>query len=185
MLNKKTTLALSLVSLGGLAACTNHNTHPKFESADYWQRSNATSALYQQGPKAQQMLHKDIANCTNEIRELENLGAIRSVIPPNYNRGNTMDRTASEQQLDEWDSPERDGYLYAEHLDYSDFEGCMVNKGWERVEYLPYTNAKRARQDYIENTGRKKKKKPRGDRENVTTLHTDKQDPPPYENLND
>jgi len=188
MLNKKTTLVLSLLSLTGLSACggAGINSHPKFESADYWQRSNATSALHQQGPKAQQMLHKNIADCTNEIRELENLGAIRRAIPSNYNNGNTLEkRTAGQKELDSFDSPERDGFLYAEHLDYSDFEGCMTNKGWERVEYLPYTNAKRARQDYIENTGRKKKLKFNSDRKNVTTLHTSKQNPEPFKNLNE
>jgi hypothetical protein len=186
MINNKTTLIISLVSLSAITACSPYNKHPKFEEAAYWQRSSATSALYQQGPKAQQMLHQDIANCTVEIRELENLGAIRRAIPSNYSNGNTMEkRTTSQKDLDKWDSPERDGYLYAEHLDYSDFEGCMVNKGWERVEYLPYTNAKRARQDYIKNTGRKKAPKPKGGRENVTTLHTANQTPAPYKNLND
>ncbi len=191
MLNKKTTLVISLISLTGLSAChslipNSLDSHPKFEDAAYWQRSSASSALYQQGPKAQQMLHQDISNCTVEIRELENLGAIRRAIPSNYNNGNTMDnRTAAQPELDNWDSPERDGYLYAEHLDYSDFETCMNAKGWERLEYLPYTQADKARNDYVKNTGRLKPKAKRGDRENVTTLHTSKQKPEPYKSLNE
>ncbi len=153
------------------------------EKAEYWQRQSASSAIYMQGPKAQQMLHQDIANCTVEIRELQNLGEIRRAIPANYNSGNTLgERTASQQKLDHWDTPHRDGYLYNEHLDYHDFETCMYAKGWERAEYLPYTDADKAREDYLK---RSKNGRKYGNRENVTSLNPRVQNPPPYKNLND
>ena len=70
----KTSKLLLLLSLSGatlLAAC---QVPPTLEDAQYWQRKNATSALYLRGPKAQQTLHKDIADCITEIDELERLG---------------------------------------------------------------------------------------------------------------
>lgn len=154
-----------------LGACGGTITkRPNMEDAAYWQRNSASSALYLQGPKAQQMLHQDIARCTSDIRELENLGEIRRAIPPNYNSGNTLEeRSASQRKLDEWDSPERDGYLRAEHGEYFDFETCMISKGWERVDYLPYSAVDKANKDYLDRHG-KKKKRSLGDRENVTSL---------------
>ncbi len=154
------------------------------EDAKYWQRKNASSALYLQGPKAQQMLHKGISECVTEIGELEKLGEIRRAVPSSYNSGNSIEiRTASQGTLDQWDSPDRDGYLYAEHLDYHDFETCMGAKGWERVEFLPYSAADKARDDYLKRYG-KKLKRGKSSRENVTSLHTEKQTPPPYKNMN-
>ena len=190
MFTKKSALVISILSVTALSACNSgprYNVHPELENADYWQRSSASSALYQRGPKAQQMLHNDIADCTVEIKELQNVGAIRRAVPPNYYKGNSMDnRTESQKDLDEWDSPERDGYLYAEHLEYSDFETCMIHKGWERLEYLPYDDAEKARINYIKNTGQEKKKRKKyGKRENVTTLHTHYQKPDPYKDLNE
>ena len=187
MILKKSVLLLSCFSALALGACgTYHRAHPDMEEAKYWQRQNASSALYLQGPKAQQMLHKEISECVTEIGELEKLGELRRAVPAHYNSGNSAEyRTASQAELNQWDSPARDGYLYAEHLDYHDFETCMGAKGWERVEHLPYTAADKARQDYIDRYGKKKKGGRYGDRENVTTLHADKQNPPPYQNTNE
>ena len=140
MISKKASLLLTTFIALGLGACAAPYSKPSdMEDAKYWQRKNASSALYLQGPKAQQMLHENIATCVTEISELERLGEIRHAIPANYNSGNTLEaeRTASQQKLDEWDSPQRDGYLYNEHLEYHDFETCMTAKGWERLSYLP------------------------------------------------
>lgn len=172
MVSKKSILLVSSLSVLALTACsgTSYNRTIKMEDAKYWQRKNASSALYLQGPKAQQILHKNIATCVSEIKELEKLGEIRRAIPANYNTGNTLEpRTASQQELDQWDSPERDGFLHSEHLDYHDFETCMDSKGWERLEYLPYTAADKARKDYLSRYGQKKHTR-YGNRENVTTL---------------
>jgi hypothetical protein len=171
-----------------LSACSSpyYRRPIDIEAAKYWQRKNASSALYLQGPKAQQTLHMDIATCTREIEELQNLGEIRRALPANYNTGNTLEeRTASQQELDHWDSPQRDGYLYGEHLEYHDFETCMDSKGWERVEYLPYDEADIARKNYMERYSNKKPKRNMSDREVVTTLNPHKQNPPPYENTNE
>ena len=186
MISKKSVLFLSCIATLGIVACeTNYRKPFKIEDAEYWQRKSSTSALYLRGPKAQQMLHQDISRCTIEINELENLGELREAVPANYYSGNTEEtRTASQRELDHWDSPERDGYLRAEHLDYQDFETCMMAKGWERMEYLPHDVADKARQDYIDRY-RKKRKRNYGDREVVTTLDPRAQNPPPYENTNE
>ena len=97
-------LAFGFISMT-LVGCSGH----RLEDAKFWQRSSTSSALYMRGPKAQQQLHKDIANCTHHINELENLGAIRESIPPHYAHGNRLEpRTAAKTQLDKWDTPERD-----------------------------------------------------------------------------
>jgi len=159
---------------------------PKMEDAKFWQRSSASSALYLRGPKAQQMLHQDIARCVTEIGELENMGEMRRAFPANYNTGNTVTgRTPSQEDLDAYDSPQRDGYLYSEHLGYHDFETCMMAKGWQRVEYLPGEVADKARQQYLDQMTEKQMKRRKGNRENVTSLDPKDQNPPPYENLND
>lgn len=183
MTSKNVLLIGSFSALILTAACSTYS--PKIEDARYWQRQSVSSSLYMRGPKAQQMLHTDIAGCTNDIRELERLGAIRDVMPTNYNHGNTMEpRTAAKAELDEWDTPERDGYLYSEHLDYHDFETCMYAKGWERVEYLSHTDIDKARDEYLDNMGYKRKRRSFEDRENVTSLNPGQQNPPPYKNLN-
>ena len=168
---------LSCFSVLALSACAGGAglggaPAPKIEDAKFWQRNTASSALYLQGPKAQQILHQDIATCVNEIKELERLGEIRRSVPANYNSGNEIDtRTASQHELDVWDTPERNGFLYSEHLEYSDFETCMGAKGWERVEHLPYSESDVARKEYLERYQSNKKRKALGERENVTTLN--------------
>lgn len=185
---KKIILSISCLGALSLSACSGsafsgHNIN--LEKAEYWQRQSASAAIYMSGPKVQQMLHQDIANCTVEIRELENLGEIRRAIPANHYTGNTRDgeRTISQRHLDGWDTPARDGYLRNEHLEYHDFETCMHAKGWERAEYLPYTDADKARQDYKKTYGGSSSSM-RG-RENVTTLNPHLQNSPPFENVNE
>ena len=147
-MNTKKHLALLLsFSTLAVAACA---VPPKLEDAQYWQRKSASSALYLRGPKAQQTLHKDIADCVTEIDELERLGPLREALPADTNAGKVPDPNSPEGKLAKWDTPKRDGYMYAEHFNYTDFEGCMDYKGWERVESLPYERAKFAREDYME-----------------------------------
>ncbi len=147
-MNTKKHLALLLsFSTLALAAC---QVPPKLEDAQYWQRKNASSALYLRGPKAQQTLHKDIADCVTEIDELERLGPLREAIPADTNQGQVRDPNSPEGKLADWDTPKRDGYLYAEHFNYTDFEGCMTYKGWERVENLPFDQATKSRHEYLD-----------------------------------
>jgi hypothetical protein len=173
---RKLPLALSLLALTACASEYN------LEEAQYWQRKSTTSALYMQGPKAQQTLHQDIAGCTNEITELQRIGALRKAIPADTQDGKVPDPSTPEGRMAGWETPKRDGYLYAEHSDYHDFETCMDAKGWERLEYLPYAAADRARDEYRDNMGNRRKKS--GNRENVTSIHEAAQTPPPYKNLN-
>ena len=145
---KTSLLVLSALTVASLAACTPRPA--KLEDAQYWQRKNATSALYLRGPKAQQTLHMDIATCVNEISELERVGALREAIPADVRNGKVPDPASAEGKLARWDTPKRDGALYSEHLPYTDFETCMDTKGWERVENLPYVQADTARADYLQ-----------------------------------
>lgn len=143
---KSAPLFLVSISVLALAAC---ETTPKMTDAQYWQRKSASSALYLRGPKAQQTLHQDIATCVNEISEFERIAPIRKAIPAETQNGRVPDKLLPDGRAAGWDSPKRDGYLYAEHFNYTDFESCMDYKGWERVEALPYAQATQARQDYL------------------------------------
>ena len=136
-------LILPGAAVMALAACNSMppSTAKQLEMAkgQYWQRAETSSAIYQRGPKAQQMLHRDIAKCTYEVRELKRLGSLRASTPADPDsQGRVPDPSTPEGRLAGWETPERDGYLYAEHSDFHDFETCMIASGWERVEYLPY-----------------------------------------------
>jgi hypothetical protein len=80
------------------------------------------------------------------LRELERLGAIKDAIPE-YAEGLVL--SDAEAELAKWDTPERDEHLFAEHHDYHDFEGCMLAKGWERVQHLPFNVVDEAQKNYI------------------------------------
>lgn len=139
--------------LASLSACggTPVNKAKLIEAPHYWERSSASSAIYTRGPKAQQMLDRDIARCVTELRELERLGEIRAVIPGNTSvvPGTAPDPHTPAGALAQYDTPSRDGYLYNEFQNYHDFETCMLAKGWERIDHVPYDVAKEARETYI------------------------------------
>jgi hypothetical protein len=138
MMNK-TALLLTALSLLTLTACGGSMTREFDQNARYWQRIDTTDAIYQRGPKAQQILFEDMADCTTNINELKRLGAVRNAVPPST-----------------WDSTARDGYLRTEHKDYTDFETCMTSKGWERVKHVDYETVNRSRPDYLESIGRER-----------------------------
>lgn len=142
--HKPLLLSLSLLSL---AACTSGDYIEEVVDGQYWQRAHTAESIYMQGAKAQQLLNRSIARCVVELREYERLGMVRNAIPADIN-GRVLD--PDQTTLDEWDTPERDGELFMEHADYQDFEGCMLEKGWERVKYLPYDVEKRSRQAYLD-----------------------------------
>jgi hypothetical protein len=87
-------------------------------------------------------LHQDIARCVAQVNELEKLGSIREGVPADLEK-------PEDSELAKWDTPQKDGYLGADHLDFVDFETCMRDGGWERVEHLPYDVADRARNTWI------------------------------------
>lgn len=132
-MKKQLIISLSVLTI---TACSG----PKFDDAQYWQRADTTSSLYMQGPKAQQTLHQNIAACTADINELKRLGSLRKAIPADD----------PDDHLNEWDTPERDGFKFADHLDYTDFETCMHHHGWQRVEHLPFDVADKARDDWVD-----------------------------------
>ena len=142
---KRNYIILGLATLAAVSACSPGSNVQKV-SGQFWQRVNVSESVYTQGPKAQQMLSRDISRCVVELRELERLGIIKNAIPPELER---VDTTRDEQELYDWDAPERDAYLFAEHSDYTDFEGCMDQKGWERVEHVPYDVGMKGRENYL------------------------------------
>jgi hypothetical protein len=137
-------------ALLGLAGCA-ISPEAELDRADYWERADATDAVYQRGPKAQQMLHRDISRCVTEIRELDRLSALRHAVPANSKaNGVPADPETPEGEIAQWETPDREDMLHYEHLPYQDFETCMQHGGWVRVEHVPYDVAKTSREDYIE-----------------------------------
>ncbi len=151
----KSLLLLSAFSVLALTACGTQMNKELDENARYWQRKDTTDAIYQQGPKAQQMLFQDMARCTSDINELQRLGAIRHAVPAETfdKNGNVIKQGSPESRMGKWDTPERDGYMRTEYYDYTDFEGCMDFKGWERVKYNNYKTVDRARDTYLDTLG--------------------------------
>ncbi len=176
---KLMSLILAGATMMALSACSSTPTKSSLmQNADYWQRTSTSEAIFQRGPKAQQMLNRDIARCVTELRELDRLGFLRTHLPGDTTRNGVPDPTTPEGSLAQWETPERDGYLFAEHADYHDFETCMMAKGWERIEHVPYDVAKTSRHDYIEAINQQKHREKTGEFKPVT--------PPkgPYDNVN-
>lgn len=159
---------------------------PSLKTAHYWQRVDASSAIWMRGPKAQQKLHKDITGCVNELNELERLGTVRWAMPADP----YSDPVSPEGQMAQWETPERDGALYAEHSDYHDFETCMRAHGWQRVDMLPYNQAETAREYYRRNVVKYRHRSKHGER-SQDTIHrapnytTRKSSTPDSDGLND
>ncbi|MCB1652105.1 MAG: hypothetical protein KDI46_08640 [Alphaproteobacteria bacterium] len=143
---KHSFLVLGVIATFALPACETAKAVGDV-GGEFWQRTNASESIYLQGPKAQQILNRDISRCVVELRELERLGAVKNAIPTDL-AGHVL----REDQLEmaDWDSPERDKQLFAEHSDYTDFESCMGEKGWERVEHVPYNISRKGRENYLE-----------------------------------
>lgn len=188
MMNK-TLFIVSATALIGLSACT--DTRPvsidDLNKPHFWQRANTTDAIYQRGPKAQQMLHRDISRCVVELNELENLGTLRNAIPGDHSSYTELKNPkGARADLEDWETPDREGAMYAEHGDYYDFESCMNFKGWERVENVPYDVATESRDVYIETILRKDpepvSRKKHSTSSNASSSTTDDED---FQELND
>lgn len=144
----KTGRIVLLIGISTLAVTAGCSSKPKIDDAQHWQRANVSEAAYINGPKAQQLLNRDIARCVTELRELEQLGQLKNAIPTNT-RGRILN--PDEKELRSVDSPEREGYLFAEHKNYHNFEGCMDHAGWERARTLTYAAIERAKTNYYSN----------------------------------
>ncbi len=101
MITKRLTLVLMGTALVGLTACSSGTIMDTLKyDGDYWQRTNATEAVYQEGPKAQQMLHRDISRCVTELREEDRLTSLRNTIPAdNDTSGNPPDPATAQGDL--------------------------------------------------------------------------------------
>ena len=155
-------------ALLGLSACdATYSERQALETdARFWQRADVSEATYMEGPKVQQMLHRDIARCVTELKELERLGTLRTVIPAETMiNGEVPDPQSPEGSMAQWETPKRDGALRTEFSDYSDFETCMHTKGWERVQHLPYDVAERARETYVKTIMHEQYRTKAGERE--------------------
>ena len=142
---KNLSLIAGILALVSLAGC-GRPVDPYVEfGAQYWQRASVSEAAYMQGAKAQQMLNQDIADCVVGLRELERLGALREAIPTDI-VGRVKD---PDTIMPDWDTPTHEDYLRTEHQGYTDFEGCMLSKGWERIKYVPYDTAKQSKNSYL------------------------------------
>jgi hypothetical protein len=175
-------LVLSATAALGLSACNSvTDEYVETKNGHYWQRTDASSAVYQRGPKAQQMLHRDIAKCVYQVRELQRLNTIRSVTPGDIDiNGKTPDATVAAGRLASQDTPERDGFLYAEQTDFHDFETCMNGQGWDRVEYLPYDTSVEARSNYIKTMKEEERRsKSAGNNTDHVDADPEEQDKPP------
>lgn len=110
----------------------------------YWQRTSVADAAYQQGVLAQEMLNRNIAECISKIKTLENLGELKNGFPRDG-------KSAGERAYDRLANPPPISASIDELGRYRDFDGCMAQKGWERVKYVPYGVAHDARKIYIQN----------------------------------
>ncbi len=153
-MTKISSLILTAAAALALTACAQDIRYELEEDAQYWVRADTTDAIYQRGPKAQQMLFRDIARCTSELKEMERMGALRNTIPSDsYGQKDAPKPNSPESRMADWDSPEREGYLYAEHYPYTDFETCMTYKGWQRTNYVNSDTRNRSWNDYIDAVG--------------------------------
>lgn len=156
---KKINLLVATCAIAlSVSACSTAMKKEFDENGRYWQRIGTTDAIYQQGPKAQQMLFQDLANCTAVVNEMERIGAIKEAVPAEaYDRNaHKIVPESPQSRMASWDTPERDGYMRTEMYDFHDFEGCMTFKGWERVKYVNYKMEDRARDTYLDTIGYEK-----------------------------
>lgn len=168
---------LSLCALPLIGCAGEYNGKVKFKEAQYWQRIHASEAAYTRGPKAQQMLNRDIARCVTELRELVRLGTLPASVQEDFTP--ELKDPDVNRILKTWDEPERNGYLYREYSDYQDFEGCMLHKGWERTMYVPYDIATEGRDAYLESIAHLKPQK-HDDKDGTITVND-----PDYRTLNE
>ncbi len=148
MASKRFLFLACAATAASLTACTGTPVDKKLEfGSQYWQRINVSESVYIRGPKAQQMLNRDISRCVTELRELERLGVMKNSIPVD-GTGRVLD--PDDKELEDWDTPERDRHLFAEHTNFHDFDSCMLAGGWERTSHVPFDVAERARDVYIQ-----------------------------------
>lgn len=133
-------LTLSLAATVLLLATGCASKQP-FPDKQYWQRSNTSQSVMMRGEKAQQLLHKDMAECATELRELERLHEVEDAVP-------IMPNGRLEQQ-DPLALEGSGAALIGNNQDYNNFDGCMYAKGWERTLYLPFKGTEKKQSRHI------------------------------------
>lgn len=126
--------SLSLcIGFGLILTLSSCSSHP---DKQFWQRSNPSQSVYMRGAKAQQLLQRDIQNCVNELHELERLNQLDDPIPTSFDG---YIKEADPATLYNIRVQGGDTALFSGATDYSNFDGCMYAKGWERIQNLPYS----------------------------------------------
>jgi len=110
---------------------------------NYWKRVDANSALYLTGPKAVARLNQDISLCTNAVKKLVEINALRETMPPD-----TSVSSGRKGTLAYYDTPTRLGALKVSHTDFHDFKGCMLSQGWARQSYVRPQTLMKAENNY-------------------------------------
>jgi hypothetical protein len=135
----------NVVVYGSLAILLSGCANTSLYGGQYWERKDMSDAAWQNGPRVQTMLNRDIARCVTDIKEADRTSTLRNDLPDGPNPTVTSE---DEKELSDWNNPSHQGALLAEHSDYHDFDGCMNAKGWRRVETIPYDDASQARDNY-------------------------------------
>ena len=112
---------------------------------NYWKRVDDNSALYLTGPRAVARLDQDIAICTNAMKKLVKIDALRETMPPD-----TSVKSGLANTLTYYDTPTRIGAKKVSHTDFHDFEGCMLSQGWARKNYVRHQTLMKAENNYQE-----------------------------------
>lgn len=120
----------ALLLLGACASNTDEN------DTQYWQRVSTSESVYQQGPKAQQMLDRDIGRCVVALRELEDLGLVKEPIHVDR-QGRVLN--PDEEKVEKWNMTKKETGIPTPDT-FRDFPGCMKAKGWERVYAIGENN---------------------------------------------
>lgn len=147
--------AFIMIAAVTVAGCSSTPMSWRLQNADFWQRADIRTATYLDGVEAQRLLNRDIARCTVDIKEQERLAALRNAMPA---EGRGVDPNSANGYMAGWDTPERDGYLHAEHYPYHNFETCMMYRGWERTATVPPDVAQRSRNAWMDHVGKPAKK---------------------------
>lgn len=119
-----------------LSACS--GTGQNLKEPQQWQRANASEAVYQQGPKVSQMLKRDIGRCVVQLQEMKDLGLVKNAIQTD-STGRVLGPDEL-RKLDDWKTPSDHRKLVPDSATFTDFNGCMESKGWERV-FAPGTSS--------------------------------------------
>lgn len=134
-------LALLVASSSAFAAQTAKNAD---QNGQYWQRISVSDATHQRGVYAQKMLNKNIAECVVELEMRKDLGDVKAPLK-------NIAQPRTEKAYKDLETVQHPAGLLDEFGSYSNFEGCMYAKGWERVKYVPYDVASEARKNYMIN----------------------------------